>query len=67
MIHESTMLSRVEQYLTYRHNLGFRLCSEGLLLRQFGRYADDVGHQGPLTTELALRWARLPASADPLY
>ena len=25
------------------------------------------GHRGPLTTELAVRWARLPAEASPLY
>ncbi len=37
------------------------------LLRSFARYADGSGHCGPLTTELALRWARLPEQAARVY
>ena len=44
-----------------------RLRIEGQLLRSFARYADESGHRGPLTTELALRWARLPEQATRLY
>lgn len=67
MSHSSTMLDRAEEYLAYRRDLGFQLRSEGLLLRLFARYADAEGHQGPLTTELAVRWARLPNASTPLY
>ena len=49
------------------YGLGFQLRIEGRLLLQFARYADTTGHAGPLTTELALRWARLPVAGDPLY
>jgi integrase len=62
-----TMADRVEEYLAYRRALGYRLRSEGLLLRSFARYADDSGHRGPLSTELALRWARLPEQATRRY
>lgn len=61
-----TMTNKVERYLTYRHDLGYKLVSEGAYLRQFGKYADHIKHRGPLTTELALRWARLPVTKDPL-
>ena len=37
------------------------------MLQSFARYADDSGHQGPLTTELALQWARLPERSARLY
>ena len=37
------------------------------MLLEFARYVDRVGHSGPLTTELAVRWARLPIGASPLY
>lgn len=67
MNHPRTMSARVEEYLAYRRNLGFQLQSEGVLLRQFARYADGEGHRGPLTTDLALRWARLPVTRTPLY
>jgi integrase len=62
-----TMLERVEEYLAYRHALGYQVRIEGQLLRSFARFADGVGHQGPLTVELALRWSGLPEQAARLY
>ncbi len=62
-----TMLSRAEGYLAYRRALGFKLHMEGSRLLSFARYADASGHRGPLTTELAIRWACLPQKADRLY
>lgn len=67
MTHSPTMLHRAEKYLAYRRDLGFQLRSEGRLLRNFARYADAQGYRGPLTTELAVRWARLPDTSAPLY
>ena len=65
---EPTLMVRlVEEYLDYRRRLGFQLHIVGQMLLEFARYADRVGHSGPLTTELAVRWARLPAGASPLY
>jgi hypothetical protein len=61
------MVNLVEEYLEYRRRLGYRLLIEGQILLGFARYADRSGHRGPLTTELAARWARLPAEAAPLY
>src|SRR5262249_54417158 len=51
----------------YRHALGYQVRIEGQLLRSFARFADGVGHRGPLTIELALRWSRLPEGAARLY
>lgn len=62
-----TMAERVEEYLAFRHGLGYQLHKEGQRLRSFARFADEAGHQGPVTTEIALRWARLPAQAARLY
>ena len=62
-----TMLSRAQAYLAYRRTLGFELQSEGIRLLNFARYADGLGHRGPLTTELAIRWASLPQKADRRY
>jgi integrase len=63
----STMAERVEEYLTYRRALGYQLRTEGDMLRTFARFADESGHSGPVTTEIALRWARLPELAARLY
>jgi integrase len=52
-----TMVSLVEDYLEYRRRLGFALESDARRLLCFARFADQVGHRGPITEELALRWA----------
>ncbi len=63
----TTMADRVECYLAYRQTLGYQVDSVGRLLRSFARFADSTGHCGPLTTEIALRWARLPVQAARMY
>jgi integrase len=62
-----TMVGLAEEYLAYRRKLGFRLDNAGQLLLDFAAYADRVGHRGPLTTELAVGWARLPQGASAVY
>ena len=63
----SNMSIKVKRYLEFRRGLGFQLRIEGKLLEQFAAFADAAGHRGPLTTDLALRWAQLPAGCDRLY
>jgi integrase len=62
-----SLLQAIEEYLQYRHQLGFALKTEARALRGLGRYAAEIGHSGALTMELALQWARLPSSAAPLW
>jgi integrase/recombinase XerD len=47
-------------YLESRRRLGFALESEGGLLQDLVTYAQERGHQGPVTSELALNWAQVP-------
>ena len=63
---KGTMLARVRAYLEQRRALGYKLHIEGQMLLSFARYADRSGHRGPLTRQLALRWAALPKSASRL-
>jgi integrase len=67
MSEPTPMVHLVEEYLDYRRRLGFQLHIAGQMLQEFAHYADRIGHSGPLTTELAVRWARLPVAASPLY
>jgi integrase len=64
---QKTMVNQVNEYLAYRRKLGFQLKIEGGQLLNFAKYADNSGHVGPVTTELILRWARLPGKASHLY
>jgi integrase/recombinase XerC len=54
----STIQAAVERYLMERRRLGFELNITGQQLMRFAKYADARGHQGPLTLELQLDWAR---------
>lgn len=64
---KSTMTEQAQQYLEFKRKLGYQLDGEGKELLLFARYADQIGHKGPVTTEIAVLWAKLPKSADPVY
>ena len=64
---KTTMLTKVRAYLVHRRALGFQLKCEGGQLQNFARYADRLGHRGPLTNQLAIGWACQPKDADRLY
>lgn len=61
-----TMVKRVDEYLVQRRRLGYALKIEGAELLRFARFADDLGHQGHLTTALALAWATSSKTASRL-
>ncbi len=60
------MAEAVEAYLELRRGLGFKLGRPGQLLGQFARYCDDAGAE-IVTNDLALAWARQPATARPSW
>ena len=62
-----TMQERVEQYVSARRKLGYQMRVEGRELLRFARFADGLGHRGPLSTEIALRWARTAQDCSSLY
>src|ERR1051325_3141650 len=53
-------------YLHSRRRLGFKLESEGALLETFLQHAQELGHRGALTSELALSWAQVPPPTNSL-
>ena len=62
-----SLLDQVEEYVAYRRGLGFELQTQRRMLLDFARYAEGVGHQDPLTTDLAVQWALGSSSTDPAY
>lgn len=56
----------VAQYLALRRSLGFALLGPGPMLQQFVAFVEKQGADH-ITTELALTWARLPATAHPSH
>ncbi len=61
------MINLVDDYIASRRKLGFEICTQAKELQLFARYCDTSGHRGPITTDLAISWARLPQKADPIY
>ncbi len=60
-----SIVALVQDYLVLRRGLGYQLASQGKALLSFARFLDRIGHSGPVTVELAVRWARLSRSTDP--
>jgi len=52
------MITEAQKYLEMKRNLGFAMRIEGEELLRFARYVEEVGHNGPLTEEIALQWAQ---------
>ena len=59
----SPLRQALDDYLTMRRRLGYKLERPEKLLAQFLAYLDEVGSES-VTVEHALAWARLPAEAD---
>ena len=47
----------IDDYLTTRRQAGYQLTAEGCQLRRFAAFVGQLGHQGPLTVQLAVQWA----------
>lgn len=62
---DTSMVALVTEYLALRRGLGFDLRAQEWLLLNFARYADETGHQGPITIDLATRWATMSKSSPP--
>lgn len=62
---DTPMVALVTDYLALRRGLGFDLRVSGWLLLDFARYADATGHHGPITIDLATRWAATSKSGAP--
>ena len=60
----SGLQAHVDEYLRLRRALGFKLKEEGRLLDQLVAYLDAAGVE-TVSTELAVRWARLPVGVHP--
>jgi integrase len=59
-----TLKTHLDDYLTLRRRLGYKLATTGYLLRNFVGFAEAEGAD-LITTKLAVRWAAKPAVTPP--
>jgi integrase/recombinase XerD len=62
----SALRDAVEEYLTIRRALGFKLEMAGRLLNSFVDFMEESGAE-TVTTDLAVAWATLPTKANPAW
>ena len=62
----SPLRKAVEDYLTMRRSLGFKLCDMGYNLHHFVSFMEQQG-ASIITSELALRWALQPQDVQPAH
>jgi integrase/recombinase XerD len=62
----TALAQHVEDYLAIRRALGFKLRTEQRLLVDFAGFMHDVG-ASTVTTEIALRWAKVPLGVSEAY
>lgn len=62
----SPLFVALEEYLTLRRSMGFKLERAGKLLAQFVVYCEAAGAES-VTIQLALGWATLPEGGDPRW
>lgn len=60
----TTLRDALADYLRIRRRLGFEMPQDGRLLEGFVEFLERAGAER-ITTELALKWARLPVHAHP--
>ncbi len=67
MRHWESMKARVEEYLRVRRSLGYKLKVEGGELYRFAQFSEKQKHNGPITVELAMAWAKSAKKDSQLF
>ncbi|XID91541.1 tyrosine-type recombinase/integrase [Paenibacillaceae bacterium WGS1546] len=59
MVENNRITRQIEEYVAYKRSLGYRIKIEAQELRRFAKYTREIGYDGSITEELAMRWAAL--------
>jgi integrase len=54
----NSIAEQIETFIDYKRGLGIAFHTQANCLRQFARFAESVGHKGPVDMEIACGWAR---------
>ena len=67
MINDNLLTRQIEEYITYKQSLGYKILIESQELRRFARYTRDIHYQGSLTSDLSMKWASLNSEYSRFY
>lgn len=67
MQNENLLTQQVEEYISYKQSLGYKIIIVAKELRRFAAFTREIGYNGSLTNELAMQWAALKNSYSRFY
>lgn len=67
MLNENLLTRQVEEYISYKRSLGYKIKIEAQELRRFAAYTRSIDYEGSLTSDLAVRWASLKDDYSRFY
>lgn len=67
MLNENLLTRQIEEYITYKRSLGYRIAVEAEELRRFAAFTRSIGYDGSLTNEIAVQWASLKSEYSRVY
>lgn len=67
MLNENLLTRQVEEYISYKQSLGYKIKIESEELRRFAAYTRNIGYEGSLTSELSVQWATLKNNYSQFY
>ena len=67
MSDQNRLTRQIEEYISYKQSLGYKIIIESQELRRFAAYTRSVGYDGPLTAEPSMQWASLDKDYSRLY
>ena len=59
MLNENLLTRQIEEYISYKQSLGYKIKIEAQELRRFAAYTRSIDYDGSLTSDLSVRWASL--------
>jgi hypothetical protein len=67
MTNENQITQQIEEYIAYKRGLGYKIFIEAAELRRFATFTREIGYEGSLTSDLAIRWASLKSTYSQFY
>lgn len=61
---KNRITEQIDDYLFYKHSLGFKLVHEATVLQRFANYTLDIEYDGPLTRNIVFDWVSSGTSLD---
>lgn len=63
-MNENRILRQLNDYLNYKHSLGFKLKHDETVLMRFAKYTLENDYDGPLTRDIVMKWTASGKQSD---